>query len=147
MSVTGHALAKLLPHGANMVLIDEVTAHDATRIECRSARHRDPANPLRIDGVLPALAGLEWAAQAMALHGALQRNPPGVLAHGRIASVRDVEVAAERLDQTDAPLQVRCTLEQASGTIRAYGFTVEAAGQPLLRGRMVVSVMDDNTQG
>ena len=54
-----------------MCLLDEVLTWDATQIRCRSATHRVPDNPLRAHGRLGAVCGIEYAAQAMAVHGAL----------------------------------------------------------------------------
>ena len=54
-----------------MCLLDEVLQADA-RQHPRAAPSAiaTPANPLRDGGVLPALCGIEYAAQAMAVHGA-----------------------------------------------------------------------------
>src|SRR5580658_11189609 len=60
-----------IPHKGRMCLLDEVLSWDATRIRCRSATHRSPDNPLRQHGRLGAACGIEYAAQAMAVHGAL----------------------------------------------------------------------------
>ena len=54
-----------------MCLLDEVLSWDATRIRCRSNTHRTADNPLRAHGRLGAACGIEYAAQAMAVHGAL----------------------------------------------------------------------------
>jgi predicted hotdog family 3-hydroxylacyl-ACP dehydratase len=54
-----------------MCLLDDVLSWDASRIRCRSASHRTPDNPLRAHGRLGAACGIEYAAQAMAVHGAL----------------------------------------------------------------------------
>src|SRR2546430_15076222 len=60
-----------IPHKGRMCLLDEVLSWDAARIRCRSATHRSPDNPLRLHGRLGAACGIEYAAQAMAVHGAL----------------------------------------------------------------------------
>ena len=60
-----------IPHKGRMCLLDAVLSWDATRIRCRSASHRTPDNPLRAHGRLGAACGIEYAAQAMAVHGAL----------------------------------------------------------------------------
>ena len=54
-----------------MCLLDAVLDWDDARITCRATSHADPANPLRADGRLGAANGIEYAAQAMAVHGAL----------------------------------------------------------------------------
>ena len=54
-----------------MVLLDGVTSWSDDRIVGHSTRHRDRANPLAVDGRLSSVCGIEFAAQAMAVHGAL----------------------------------------------------------------------------
>ena len=65
------AIAARIPHHGTMCLLDAVDAWDSESIRCRATSHRDPANPLRDAGSLPATAAIEYAAQAMAVHGAL----------------------------------------------------------------------------
>jgi len=54
-----------------MCLLDEVIDWSAARVSCRSGTHREPDNPLRAFGRLGIACGIEYAAQAMAVHGAL----------------------------------------------------------------------------
>ena len=65
-----------IPHKGRMCLLDDVLSWDRSRIRCRSAQHRTPDNPLRAHGRLGAACGIEYAAQAMAVHGALLRSAP-----------------------------------------------------------------------
>src|SRR6059058_3338196 len=60
-----------IAHKGRMCLLDEVLSWDAARIRCRSATHRSADNPLRLHGRLGGACGIEYAAQAMAVHGAL----------------------------------------------------------------------------
>ena len=60
-----------IPHKGRMCLLDEVLSWDAAHIRCRSASHTSASNPLRLHGRLGAACGIEYAAQAMAVHGAL----------------------------------------------------------------------------
>jgi predicted hotdog family 3-hydroxylacyl-ACP dehydratase len=60
-----------LPHQGSMCLLDAVTDWDAQRIRCMATSHRDVDNPLRAHDRLGAACGIEYAAQAMAAHGAL----------------------------------------------------------------------------
>jgi predicted hotdog family 3-hydroxylacyl-ACP dehydratase len=136
----GHAspIASLLPHAGAMVMPESVEHCDATRITCTTTRHRAPDNPLRRDGRLPALCGIEFAAQAMALHGALRRVPPVALQHGRVVSVRDVVVSRRFLDDVRHALVIECRLEAATADVVAYAFTIDGGGETLLRGRATV---------
>ncbi len=66
-----------------MCLLDAVRDWSAEAITCTATSHTDPANPLRADGRLGAANGIEYAAQAMAIHGALLAGqrwpaPPGL---------------------------------------------------------------------
>jgi predicted hotdog family 3-hydroxylacyl-ACP dehydratase len=132
------SIADLLPHAGAMILIEAIVACDDRSIVCTSSRHRDPGNPLRDDGRLSSLAGVEFAAQAMALHGALRRSPPRALAHGRLVALRDVEVATDTLDAAAAPLRIECVMDAASTQATSYAFTISAAGALVVRGRATV---------
>ena len=64
-------IATLIPHAGAMCLLDAVIAWDATTITCLASSHRTPTNPLAARGRLEVVCGVEYAAQAMAVHGAL----------------------------------------------------------------------------
>ncbi len=136
LPATRAAIARLVPHQGGMCLLDRVTACDADGIACLSATHRDASNPLRRDGVLPAVCGLEYALQAMALHGALtDGGPQGV---GFLAALAGVEIGAERLDDIQGDLAVSATALARESRGFIYGFAVEGGGRRLLAGRATV---------
>src|SRR6195256_7111349 len=88
-----------------MCLLDEVLSWDATQACCRSATHRSPENPLRAYGRLGASCGIEYAAQTMAVHGALVASAAGVAAPpGFLASARGVQLHCDRLDDVEGDL-------------------------------------------
>ena len=60
-----------LPHQGSMCLLDAATAWDAQHIRCTASSHRHADNPLRAHDRLGTACGIEYAAQAMAAHGAL----------------------------------------------------------------------------
>ena len=64
-------IAAHIPHQGSMCLLDAVREWSGEAITCTASSHTDPANPLRADGRLGAANGIEYAAQAMAIHGAL----------------------------------------------------------------------------
>jgi predicted hotdog family 3-hydroxylacyl-ACP dehydratase len=119
-----------------MCLLHEVLHMDEESITCRAVSHRDPDHPLREEGMLPALSGIEYAAQAMAVHGALReaRGPRS----GMLAAVRDVVLNVERLDDIpdDLVITARRLLDDLSRLL--YEFEVRADARELLRGRAVV---------
>ncbi|MBP0466928.1 phosphotransferase [Roseomonas sp. PWR1] len=136
LPATRAAIARLVPHQGAMCLLEQVESCDAVTIACTSGTHRDPANPLRRDGMLPAACGLEYALQAMALHGALTSG--GAQGPGFLAALAGVEMAAERLDDVAGPLAVRAEAlaQESRGFI--YRFEVTGGGRALLSGRATI---------
>lgn len=63
------AIAALIPHDGAMCLLDGVLAWDRTSITCAASSHRAPGNPLAAGCRLDVVCGVEYAAQAMAVHG------------------------------------------------------------------------------
>jgi predicted hotdog family 3-hydroxylacyl-ACP dehydratase len=131
-----------------MCLLDEVLSWDATRIRCRSGTHRAANNPLRADGRLGAACGIEYAAQAMAVHGALvaasaplastvDRSVRGSIgaAVGYLASLRDVVLYVSRLDDVAADLIAAAERITGDGRTVLYEFSVWGEQQQLLSGR------------
>ena len=135
-----------LPHQGSMCLLDAVTEWDAQRIRCTATSHRDADNPLRAHDRLGATCGIEYAAQAMAAHGALLTATDGTPPAGYLASVRGVELHVARLDDIAADLDVEAERLSGDGNTILYGFRVSAAGRELLSGRAAV-VLDADKLG
>jgi len=133
-------IAGRIPHQGSMCLLDRVLDWDPASIRCAAVSHRDPANPLRAHGRLAAACGIEYAAQAMAVHGALCAADADAPAPrmGMLTSVRGVDLATPRLDDIPGELQVRA--ERVSGDRNAivYAFTVSAEARVLVAGRATV---------
>ena len=131
--------APLIPHAGTMCLLDEVVAWDATHLHARSASHRRADNPLRADGALHAVNLCEYAAQAMAVHGALRtREAGGVVRPGFLVALRDVLLAVEHVDDLPGKLQVHVECLLAMADSLQYAFRVEHQGQLLATGRAAV---------
>ena len=136
MIVSGEALRQLIPHAGAMCLLEQVVHCDETMICCTSRTHLDPDNPLRSRNRLHAVCGIEYAAQAMALHGALMT--PTRAGSGYLASVRDVKWRATRLDDVEGELQIEATCLTADTNAAIYRFRVYAGDAELLYGRASV---------
>ncbi len=133
------AIARLVPHGGAMCLLDRALAWDAERILCEADGHASPENPLRRDGMLPAVCGLEFALQAMALHGALTgEGGPRPQPAGVVGALRDVRLDAERLDTVLGPLRVEAEALLAEARGFVYRFEVSGEGRRLLSGQATV---------
>ncbi len=136
MLIDRPGLARLIPHTGAMHLLDGVESWDETQIRCLTGTHRSISNPLRRAGRLGVLCGVEYAAQAMAVHAALAtEGPAGRPRGGYLASLRAVHCHIDRLDRLDGTLVVEA--ERLFGeTIRMiYRFSLSHAGVALLDGR------------
>jgi len=122
-----------------MCLLDAVEAWDQERILCRASSHRAADNPLRAQGRLGAACGIEYAAQAMAVHGALLAPPDSTCARvGYLVSVRGARLLVPRLDDIEADLRVEAACITRNENHILYRFSVSAAGRLLLDGRAAV---------
>lgn len=132
-------IARHIPHQGSMCLLDCVETWDQQRIQCRASSHRAVDNPLRAYGRLGAACGIEYAAQAMAVHGALLVPPDGAGARvGYLVSVRGAKLHVSRLDDIAADLLVEATCGTRSENNILYRFSISAAGRLLLDGRAAV---------
>ena len=132
-----------IPHQGRMCLLDEVLAWDAHHIRCSTGTHRAPDNPLRSHGRLGVASGIEYAAQAMALHGALSGAGAGPNAGvasqvGLLASVRDVRLHVLRLDDIEADLVCEVTHLAGDNLTALYEFALRDKDKCLLGGRASV---------
>ena len=142
MRLDRHWIAMHLPHQGNMCLLDEVLAWDVRQVVCRAVSHRARDNPLRAHGRLAAICAVEYAAQASAIHGALQLHPvqagigderagrDGLAADasarvGLLASARAVELSVKALDQIANDLLVRVRQLHSDGHGALYAFSIE----------------------
>jgi len=138
-------ISAMIPHQGAMCLLDEVLSWDASRISCRSNSHLSKDNPLRSEGRLRAVCGVEYAAQAMALHGALLSAGP--IAAGYLVSVRNLKLNVSYLDDRDEPLTVDAKRLVGGAEGLVYEFTVSAREDTLLSGRLTVSLLQDGKGG
>jgi predicted hotdog family 3-hydroxylacyl-ACP dehydratase len=144
-----------IPHQGRMCLLDEVLEWDAGRIRCRAGTHRTPDNPLRSQGSLGIAAGIEYAAQAMAVHGALaggadtgDSGDSGDVGDvgsaqarseaGFLAGLRDVRVQVLRIDDLEGDLYCDALLIAGNRDSALYEFALQADGRLLLSGRGTV---------
>lgn len=125
-----------IPHRGRMCLLDEVLSWDEARIRCRASSHRLADNPLRAHGRLGAACGVEYAAQAMAVHGAIMAYMAGKQARaGLLASVRNLVLLVSRLDDLESDLIAIADRLAGDEGSTLYGFTVSSGGRELLSGR------------
>ena len=132
-------IARRIPHSGSMCLLERLESWSQDAIHCSTTTHRDPANPMRSSSGLLAPCAIEFAAQAMALHGGLIAPEGSEPSAGFLASARNVRFGVVRLDDVEGALQLHA--ERISGDERQvlYQFAVkDAQGRVLADGRAVV---------
>lgn len=131
-------IAARIPHHGNMCLLDEVSGWSADHIECLATSHTDPAHPLRAEGRLGAANGIEYAAQAMAVHGALTAGSEAAPRQGYLTSVRGASLHVERLDDLAGALRVRAERLSGDHNQVLYRFSLHQGERCLMEGRAAV---------
>jgi predicted hotdog family 3-hydroxylacyl-ACP dehydratase len=132
------AIAKIIPHTGSMCLLDGVLECDALHIRCISGSHRDLSNPLRSGDHLLALCGIEYAAQAMAVHGAWDAQFDSKPRAGYLAAVRDVTCHTERLDDLNDDLIIDAERIMGDAARVIYQFSIHAGTAKIMSGRATV---------
>ena len=135
------AICARLPHAGRMCLLERLESWDGDSITCIATSHRDADNPLRRGGCLHAVAGVEYAAQAMALHGNLLSATDTLPSMGYLASVRDLKLDLDDLATVAEDLRVtaRRLSGDASGFI--YEFEIRAGARTVLSGRLAAKLL------
>ena len=138
MLIGSTEIQALIPHTGDMCLLSGVTHWDPTHITCTALSHRNPDNPLAHHGKVHALSGIEFAAQAMAVHGGLtglvgQRPRVGLL-----VSVRDVVARVKYLSDFAQDLQIEAEQLMAGDNGVTYSFSIHVGDRELLAGRALV---------
>jgi predicted hotdog family 3-hydroxylacyl-ACP dehydratase len=136
-------IESLIPHSGAMCLLARLESWDAQRIVCSATNHRAADHPLRTRRGLLASCAIEYAAQAMALHGALIGRAAGTPATpGFLASARGVRLQVLRLDDLPAApldeLRIEATRQAGDANQILYAFSVSHAGRTLADGRAAV---------
>lgn len=132
-------IAARIPHHGRMCLLHSLDRWSADSVLCSAISHTDPANPLRSASGLLAPAAIEYAAQAMALHGGLAAAEGSPPTPGFLASVRGVKLHVPRLDGVPGALSVSAQKLAGDERQAMYAFALHsAAGALLVEGRATV---------
>lgn len=127
-----------------MCLLDCVLSWDNEKIRCSASSHRAADNPLRAYERLGPACAIEYAAQAMAVHGALLAPTDSINPHmGYLVSVRGARLYVSRLDDIAADLTVEASCITRDEANILYQFSVRVADRLLADGRATVIVNAD----
>ena len=139
------ALCERLPHTGRMCLLDCVVAWDEDGIHCTTLSHRKPDNPLRTVDGLPTVSGVEYAAQAMAVHGGLCAGHSATRM-GVLVAVRNLELHTNWLHEQQQELDIFAHKLRGDSSGGVYDVRVIAKeGILLLSGRITVMYQSGGT--
>jgi predicted hotdog family 3-hydroxylacyl-ACP dehydratase len=136
-------LTTLLPHQGSMFLLDQVLRFDRDEIECNANSHRDPHNPLRHQGVLPAHVAIEYAAQAAGIHGGLlnrQQYPDAPAQMGYLAVISNLHWSVQRLDDLPDVLHIHARRTAVTPGGRAYRVRIQHQGAAIMSGDLIIAL-------
>lgn len=147
--IDNQTLRTLLPHAGSMCLLRSVVDWNDERITCVATSHCAEDNPLRLDASLPVEAGIEYAAQAMAIHGALcgDGGEKGVPRLGYLAVLSRVRWAVQRLDDRAGELLVQAQKLVATADGSHYQFELRHGDELLLSGQAVIALVESSKPG
>jgi predicted hotdog family 3-hydroxylacyl-ACP dehydratase len=148
MNIDKAWIAAHIPHQGNMCLLDHVLSWDSERLVALAVNHASPDHPLRAHDRLGAAIGIEYAAQAMAVHSALRVSMDATAQDkarplaGFLASVRNASLHVARLDDLTEALQIEVVCMHSEANCILYQFTVRGndSQQPLLDGRATIII-------
>jgi predicted hotdog family 3-hydroxylacyl-ACP dehydratase len=140
MHLTQSQIAACIPHAGSMCLLHEVRSWDAQQIQAIATSHRLADNPLRNSQGLGIATGIEYAAQAMAVHGSLV-SMSGAARPGRLASTRSVYGRIRWLNLVDGELCIVARKIMGDHAGMVYDFEISSQQQILLSGRASIAMI------
>ncbi len=146
-------LAVLLPHQGNMVLLNTIEHWDEQTIQATSTSHTSENHPLRKEGTLSSMAGIELAAQAMAAHSYLcasqlrtsQNKTESTPRRGFVASTSKVTISEHRLDTLPSQLDINIELIDSSNESSIYSFNITHKENHVISGRLLAVLEPEDT--
>ena len=124
-----------LPHAGTMSLLHEVIDADKNSLTARAKSHLETNNPLRLNGKIASINGIEYAAQAMAIHGSLLSD---ISPAGYIAAVRNIDINVPFFPETDAPLIIAVQRLMSDKNGFSYQFHIDCEQITLISGKITV---------
>ena len=125
--------AHLLPHRGTALFAERVLDASADALRCRG---RVPTGSVYArQGRVPALLGIELAAQAIGLHEAYRRaaSEPDAGVRGYLVAVREAELLQPEL-AVGAELEAEVRRVSSMASLSHYEITVRCAADLVLRG-------------
>ena len=132
-------LQTLLPHAGKMCLLGDIIKADETTLSATAISHLEKDNPLEIDGTIAMINGIEYAAQAMAVHGSLlaqYAHSDNMIQTGYLASVRNIQIKKPLFPATILFIEVELLMSNTHGF--TYQFQINSEQEELISGKITI---------
>jgi predicted hotdog family 3-hydroxylacyl-ACP dehydratase len=133
-------IAKLIPHGRSMSLLEAVDSWDSNSIVCSSANLFSPQNVLCENGSLDNLILIEYAAQAVAVHLSLSCQAISTPKPAYLGAVKDVVIGKPVHEMSGILIYADCLLKNSQGAV--YTFNVTQEGNALISGKIYLNYLN-----
>jgi predicted hotdog family 3-hydroxylacyl-ACP dehydratase len=131
-------IEQCLPHAGKMSLLESVIETSQRHLKASAISHYQQDNPLLLNGQLSIIHGVEYAAQAMAVHGFLLSDSR---AKGYIATLRSINMSVRYFPNRTFPLmiEVEQLIRHKQGF--TYQFIIHCEQTRLISGKITVFLM------
>jgi predicted hotdog family 3-hydroxylacyl-ACP dehydratase len=130
-------IARRIPHGTSMSLLDKVNRWDEKQINCSTRSHLRDDNPLLEGALLSSVSLVEYGAQAAAIHASLLQSGMGNTGPAYLAAIKSLELFSETVDGNDElDIEAIAELHNNSGAI--YYFSASIKQTIIAQGRLVL---------
>lgn len=140
-------ICQLLPHSGTMCLIDEIVSWDKEMLLAKTMSHTEIKNPLSHESSLNSIHGVEYAAQAMALHSALMKSAEKeqTESRGYLASVKNIKILQEYLFEKQGDdltaLLIKVFVLMAGNQGFSYQFEVLKGDKVYISGKITIFLL------
>lgn len=131
-------IAARIPHEGSMCLLERVQEWNEQNIVCLAVSHRAADNPLRRDGRIGVAIGIEYAAQAMAVHGSLLADRHSPPKKGMITRVQQIVLHTDRLDDSTEALSIKAERIMGDERVVRYRFSIRDEHRLFIEGEASV---------
>ena len=137
LTMSRDEIAALIPHGNAMSVVDNVLACDKDSLLAQTEAHLRADNPLN-DPQGSTVILVEYAAQAAAIHAALNKAGLGASRPAYLGAMKSINLHEKSMAHVTAALSVKvtCVLSDANGAI--YDFDIKEEDKVIVDGRLVL---------
>lgn len=133
-------IAKMLPHAGDMCLLSKVLTWDAEQLTGLAVDLNFKNNPLLCDAELFSITGVEYAAQAVAVHAGLASGQTS--GEGYLVQIKNINIHKPKL--SSEPIKVAVYKQALQPYSMIYDFKISESAELIIEGTLMIAL---KTQG